>query len=238
MKQLFFLLMVLFLTAISCSVTESVDNSLIKSLNKKSKVVFYTNAQAILNCGLFYIDVYIDSAFVGLISEPYISESLPDCAQNSNTLLIEKDSGTYNYFATANCNNYGDWTGTITLKPDTCYKIFLDIEKTLSPDKSGNVLFYTNAQMVLNCGEFDVDIYIDSVLNGTLTRAFLPVDSIPSCNEVNKEEILKVQKEEGLYSYYALLNCSNYGIFKGEFIVSKDSCTKVFLDMFKCQTLK
>ena len=228
----------MFLTGISCSKTESEDNSLIKSLNKKSKIVFFTNAQAILNCGPFDVNVYLDSTLVGSISEPYMVDSFPDCSQKSNTLLIEKDSGTYHYSATANCNNYADWTGTISIKPDTCYKIFLDIEKTTNLDNVGNVLFYTNAQMVLNCGEFDVDIYIDSVLAGTLTRAYLPVDSIPSCNEVSNEEILKVQKEEGSYSYYALLNCSEYGKCKGEFIVSKDSCTRVFLDINKCQTLK
>ncbi len=238
MKQLNFLLMVMFLTGISCSKTESEDNLLIESLNKKSKIVFFTNAQAILNCGPFDVNVYLDSTLVGSISEPYMVDSFPDCSQKSNTLIIEKESGTYHYSATANCNNYADWSGTISIKPDTCYKIFLDIEKTTNLDNVGNVLFYTNAQMVLNCGEFDVDIYIDSVLVGTLTRASLPVDSIPSCNEVSNEEILKVQKEEGSYSYYALLNCSEYGKCKGEFIVSKDSCTKVFLDINKCQTLK
>lgn len=226
------------LTTISCSMSENEDNLLIKSLNKKSKIVFYTNAQAMLNCGPFDVDVYIDSTLIGSISEPYLNDSVPECSQNSNTLLIEKDSGTYYYSATANCNNYGVWTGTITIKPDTCYKIFLDTENIVSHDKKGYVLFYTNAQMVLNCGEFDVDIYIDSVLNGTLKRAFLPIDSIPSCNDLSNEEILKVQKEEGSYSYYAFLNCSDYGICTGVFNVSKDSCTKVFLDINRCQTLK
>ncbi|HQB19669.1 MAG TPA: hypothetical protein PK495_03720 [Bacteroidales bacterium] len=108
---------------------------------------------------------------------------------------------------------------------------------TESLNNAGNVLFYTNAQMILNCGEFDVDIYIDNVLVGTLTRAFLPTGSVPSCNEVNSEEIVKIQKKEGSYSYVALINCSNYGKCEGEFIVSKDSCTKVFLDIYKCETL-
>ena len=58
---------------------------------------------------------------------------------------------------------------------------------TESLNNAGNVLFYTNAKMILNCGEFDVDIYIDNVLVGTLTRAFLPTGSVPSCNEVNRE---------------------------------------------------
>jgi|GEM_PF-1467600 len=116
--------------------------------------------------------------------------------------------------------------------------IIPSIENPSNLNKSGHVLFYTNAQMVLNCGEFDVDIYIDSVLSGTLTRAFLPIDSVPSCNAIYNEEVLKIQKEEGSYNYYALLNCSKYGMCEGKFNISKDSCTIVFLDINKCQILK
>ena len=94
----------------------------------KSRLVFYTNAQAILNCGPFDVDIFIGNVPVGSISYSYINDELPDCIQSDNTLLVEKDTGTYSYFAQATYSDIFHWTGTIDIKPDSCHKVFLDVE--------------------------------------------------------------------------------------------------------------
>jgi hypothetical protein len=90
-------------------------------------IVFFTNAQAILNCGPFKVDLYIDSSLIGSINRPYLATYLGDCYQSDSTLLIEKKVGTYSYFAEANCGKYGFWDGHIEIKSDSCKNIFLDI---------------------------------------------------------------------------------------------------------------
>lgn len=101
----------------------------------------------------------------------------------------------------------------------------------------GHVIFYTNAQFILNCGDFDVDIYMDSIKVGTIEKSFLPVDSVPSCETEDTTTTFILEKETGIYNYNAYCSCSNYGKWTGIFEIIKDSCTIVFLNIYNAQTL-
>ena len=91
------------------------------------KVVFYTDAQAMVNCGPFIVDIYIGDDLEGSISEPYVEESIPDCINSTLTVVLEKETGVYNYTAIAECGQYGMWSGEINILPNTCSVVFLDI---------------------------------------------------------------------------------------------------------------
>ncbi len=94
---------------------------------KDGRIVFYTNAQAMLNCGPFDVDVYIRNNSVGLISEPYIDDTPPECNNSSSTLMIERKPGFYAYNAKINCGQYGEWSDEFEVVSDSCTHIFLDI---------------------------------------------------------------------------------------------------------------
>lgn len=98
------------------------------NLPQKGKVVFYTNAQAMLNCGIFNVDIYINNDSVGSIIESYTSDSYPDCVNSTMTVAVEKKIGKYNYVAKIDCGQYGVWTGEFDIVPDSCTYIFLDIK--------------------------------------------------------------------------------------------------------------
>lgn len=93
----------------------------------KGRIVFYSNAQAILNCGSFDIVVYINNDSLGIISESYIEETQPDCINSNSTFLLEKKTGKYNYTATMDCGQYGEWSGEFEIFTDSCSFVFLDI---------------------------------------------------------------------------------------------------------------
>lgn len=97
--------------------------------NDTGKVIFYTNAQAILNCGPFDVSVFINNDSIGAISDPYIEQSQPDCLQSSSTLLLDKKVDTYTYSAKLDCNNYGEWNGTFEVISGNCILIYLDINE-------------------------------------------------------------------------------------------------------------
>lgn len=94
----------------------------------KSNLMFYTNAQYVVNCGLFDVDVFIDGIMIGSISTPYIFDYEPVCTQGSSDefLVFDMEPGTYNYSAVGTCGGNMEWNGTITVESGTCYKIFLD----------------------------------------------------------------------------------------------------------------
>jgi len=97
-------------------------------ISGNGKIVFYTNAQALLNCGPFNVNIFIDDGLVGSISKPYIEEAYPDCVNSTATLLVDKNSGKYSYTAEMNCGQYGAWVGEVEIYPDSCIYVFLDID--------------------------------------------------------------------------------------------------------------
>lgn len=111
--------------------------------------------------------------------------------------------------------------------------ILYSCEKNVSDSKKeyGNVLFYTNAQFLLNCGEFDVNIYIDDSKKGVISQSFLPLDSIPSCDTTDANKTLKLKMEVGNYNYSADFYCSNNNQWTGNFDIKKDSCTIIYLSL-------
>jgi len=118
MKATKLILSVFILTLFSC------DNN---NLSGAGKVVFYTNAQAMLNCGNFNVDVYVDNRSVGSISEPYVEDNKPASVTTASTLMLEKKTGNYSYTAKLNCGQYGEWHGTVDILPDSTICVFLDI---------------------------------------------------------------------------------------------------------------
>ena len=108
------------LTFYSCDMNDN-DSS------KTGNVVFYTNAQAMLNCGPFNVDVYIENDSIGSISEPYVDDSYPDCINSTMTVKSENKVGIYKYTARIDCGQYGEWKGELEILPDSCSYIFLDI---------------------------------------------------------------------------------------------------------------
>lgn len=83
-----------------------------KSTNQ-GKIVFYTNAQAMLNCGSFDETINMDGDSVGTLSEPYVEDVKPSGQEsNSFTLVVEKNFGSYTYSAKFNCGQtIGPWGG-------------------------------------------------------------------------------------------------------------------------------
>ena len=105
---------------VSCEKNEEYDG----------KVTFYTNAQALLNCGQFDIYVFVDSEKVGKLSQPLAllgTDPPPDCG-DPFTLTIKKMKGDYSFFAEGECG-FEDltWAGDFQIVKDSCTRIFLDL---------------------------------------------------------------------------------------------------------------
>lgn len=98
-------------------------------------------------------------------------------------------------------------------------------------NNTGKVTFYTNAQAVLNCGPFDVEIYIDNSLEGIIKEPYLPLNETPECNSSNSETLLVIEKPEGDYEFTARLTCSETLKYIGDFKVKNDSCTLVYINL-------
>jgi hypothetical protein len=118
-----FLLLLPFCTIMLGAGCEKDDND----SSKTGNVVFYTNAQAMLNCGPFNVDVYIENDSVGSISEPYVDDTYPDCINSTMTVKLENKVGIYNYTARMDCGQYGEWKGELEILTDSCSYVFLDI---------------------------------------------------------------------------------------------------------------
>ncbi len=229
MKPKFLISILAFCVFSNC--TKSDGDSIDKESSKTEKIVFYTNVQAMLNCGVFDVNVYVDSLLIGNISEPYIEDSYPDCQDTSYSLLFETDTGYHNIYAEFSCGQYGFWRKEISVNSGGCNYCFLDFKECNlkeSDSNKGNVIFYTNAQALLNCGPFNVDVYIDSNLVGSITNAY--VDEIkPDC--IESDFTIKAEMAVGDYKYYAVPNCGNFNNWSGEFNVFHDSCNYIFLDI-------
>ncbi|MBN1971091.1 MAG: hypothetical protein JW870_17120 [Candidatus Delongbacteria bacterium] len=118
--HLIFTFLISIITFSSCD--KNNDNS-----TEIGNVIFYTNAQALLNCGPFDVTIKINDESVGAISEAYVEDFQPNCTNTNSTLLIEKAQGSYNYTATIDCGQYGNWSGEFEIIKDSCIYVFLDI---------------------------------------------------------------------------------------------------------------
>ena len=98
-------------------------------------------------------------------------------------------------------------------------------------ENTGNVLFYTNAQAMLDCGPFDVEIYIDGSLEGIIEKPVTQANENVDCSSGNSEFVLVIEKPEGDYEFSAKLTCSENSEYLGEFSAKKDSCSVVFIDL-------
>src|SRR5690554_6189277 len=116
------------------------------------------------------------------------------------------------------CLNF--FLGVITLIVTSCTDI--DSTQVLTADKA-KIVFYTNAQAILNCGEFDVNIFVDNIPVGKLSRPYLPLNTVPTIEDKTDESpgILTIQENVGQHDYHAEFDCSNYGIWEGKFEVQK-----------------
>lgn len=97
----------------------------------------------------------------------------------------------------------------------------------------GNVLFYTNAQYALNCGIFDVNIYIDDSFQGAINIPYLSIYK-PPCESIDTAGLLKITIEKGTHNYYADYCCSDPPKrVTGQFTIEQDSCVLIFQDVYK-----
>ena len=98
----------------------------------------------------------------------------------------------------------------------------------------GKVLFCTNSH-IMNC-VFEIEISIDGEKAGTLNAGSFYSDIDCYCeNSANKGLLIPLEKGEHTYSAHEL-KCSavnTTGSWLGNFSIAKDSCTVIFLDVFK-----
>lgn len=104
-------------------------------------------------------------------------------------------------------------------------------DKETSSD-STKVFFYTNAQMILNCGPFNVDVYVDDKLCGTLENPYSDKElSIPCDTKDTDGAILAVDVEQGKeHTWKAVANCGIEMTCRGGFCTSEDGCQTIFID--------
>jgi hypothetical protein len=106
----------------------------------------------------------------------------------------------------------------------------LSCEKNSDKD-TGNVIFLTNAQAMLDCGPFDVEIYIDGTLEGVIEEPVTLVNENTDCSLGNQDCCLLIQKPDGAYDFTAKLTWSDNVEYLGSFTEKKDSCSVVFIDL-------
>jgi hypothetical protein len=116
MKAIIILTLILSISILSCEKNDD---------GPSGKIVFYTNAQAMLNCGPFDVDIYLDDKKVGSISNPVFNEFEPNCTKSQFTIVVNRTPGIYTCKATA-CNSL-EWLNEIDVSEDTCLHVFLDI---------------------------------------------------------------------------------------------------------------
>ena len=114
---------------------------------------------------------------------------------------------------------------------------FVSCKKDKESD-STKVFFYTNAQMIVNCGPFGVDVYVDDKLCGTLENPYFDKEvSIPCDMKDTNGAILAVEFEKGNHKFKAVGNCNDM-VCSGEFNVTNDDCQSVFIDFSKSNAAK
>lgn len=118
----------------------------------------------------------------------------------------------------------------LKLIPLICLLLLFSCDKEEN-ENTGNVLFYTNAQAMLNCGPLDVEIYIDGSLEGVIENPVTQEDENIDCSFGNSEFVLVIEKPEADYEFTAKLTCLENSEYLGEFTVKNDSCSVVFIDL-------
>lgn len=114
--------MLLFLTSLpSCQKDED---------NTTGEIVFYTNAQAMLNCGPFDVNVYLDGDNAGTLSTPYVSDTRPHLQESDGSVLVvEKEPGHYTYSACFSCGDSPhNCDGNIVIVAGQKSYVFLNID--------------------------------------------------------------------------------------------------------------
>ena len=96
-------------------------------ITQEGKIVFYTNAQAILNCGSFNVNIYIDNELVGKLHEPYLDIQKPECNNSTTTtLVLEVKVGEHKFHTSMDCQNSNNWSSVIDVYRDSCTYVYLD----------------------------------------------------------------------------------------------------------------
>lgn len=114
--------MLLFLTPLlSCQKDED---------STSGEILFYTNAQAMLNCGPFDVTVYLDGDDAGTLFNPYVSDTRPNLQESDGSILIvEREPGHYTYSACFNCGDSPHiCDGYITIVASQKSYVFLNID--------------------------------------------------------------------------------------------------------------
>ena len=94
------------------------------------------------------------------------------------------------------------------------------------------VYFYTNAHLYVNCGPFDVNVYVDDKLCGTLRLS--ATEEFNPCEKGEDRFFLEVEVEKNReHTYKAVSECGTSKELKGEFCFSDDECHSVFLDFYE-----
>ncbi len=198
---------------------------------EKGKVLFYTNAQAMINCGPgHFVKVNIENDSAGIIFEPTIEElPLPGCINSDKNLMLEREPGVYQYSAELDCDDI-DWNGEFEIFRDSCIRVFLDIKSSTNYKEIGRVVFYTNAQSVLDCDPWDyIDIFVDNDSIGAIKESY-EKDVPPECR--NSNTTVSIKSKAGVYDYTARLACGPYE-WNGKLEIYPDSCTHIYLDIDK-----
>ena len=119
LNKLFIISIFLILLLLSCEIEKN---------NISGKVTFYTNAQAVLNCGPFDEEIYMDSSLIGNLKETYLPfDDTPECnSTSSETLLvIAKPEGDYEFTARLTCSETLKYPGDFSVKKDSCTLVYI-----------------------------------------------------------------------------------------------------------------
>ncbi len=127
---------------------------------------------------------------------------------------------------------------------------YVKVKESPKPEENdGNVIFYTNAHLVINTPAFLVTtVFVDSTFVGALTTADYfesqyqlgVADDEQTIEPPNDDyetdaSVLNIPMSEGEHSFYAFFGISptcRMGV-KGTFTITKGECTKIFLDAYK-----
>jgi len=92
----------------------------------------------------------------------------------------------------------------------------------------GEIVVYTNAQSMLNCGPFEVKIYVDEEYIGSLFRPYTDLNQ-PDC--ISTDETLVYELPQGSYLLKAIFDCGRIGYLEKNIEVFSDTCTPIFIDI-------
>lgn len=109
---------------------------------------------------------------------------------------------------------------------------FASCKKDKESNDTVKILFYTNAQMIVNCGPFNVDVYVDDKLVGTLENPYSDKKvSIPCDIKDENGSILAVEVEKGKdHTYIAKGDCKTNMTCSGGFCFTDFDCQSIFID--------